>query len=489
MQPADVVVMVLYGAVVLGIGFWANRSQKNTDDYFLGGRRMRWWAVGISLIATSFSSASLIGGTGFGYAHGLGYLQWQIGDLIAIVIVCALFLPFFAAQPITTAYEWLERRFGRRARIVASVLFLAQTAVRASVLVYGPALAIQAVLGWSVEASIVLSATAAIVYSACGGIAAVVWTDCIQFGVIVGAVIATLVLVGSEVPGGFGAVLDYAAGHDRLEAVSFSLDVKSPFNLLGAVAPYMILALSLFGTGQQSVQRFLACPDLKSARRAAFTGWAAGTVALSLCLFLGVALFAWQALAPAAEGFALQKGDEVLPRFLVERMPPGLAGLMLAAIFAASMSSLDSAVHSMSTCFMVDIVRRRELKWARISTVVIGVIATFGALAAAEAKTTLLETMATWLVYFAGPLLGLFLLGMLTRRVGEAAALVGVALGACYVVVLFHFRDALPFHKLWIGPISLAVTFVGGLGVARPTPAGAARNAGRRPPSRESAAR
>jgi SSS family solute:Na+ symporter len=467
MQTADVVVMVLYGAVVLGIGFWANRRQKNSEDYFLGGRKLQWWAVGISLIATSFSSASLIGGTGFGYSNGLGYLQWQIGDLIAILIVCALFLPFFSAQPITTAYEWLERRFGRAARTTASVLFLAQTAVRASVLVYGPALAIQAVLGWSVEASIVLSATAAILYSACGGIAAVVWTDCIQFAVIVGAVIATLFLVGSEVPGGFGAILDHASRNDHLEAVSLSTDVKSPFNLLGAVVPYMVLALSLFGTGQQSVQRFLSCPDLKSARRAAITGWAAGTVALALCLFLGVALFSWQALAPAAKGFMLEKGDQVLPRFLVERMPAGLGGLMLAAIFAASMSSLDSAVHSMSTCFMVDIVRRRELKWARVSTVVIGVVATFGALAAAEAETTLLETMATWLVYFAGPLLGLFLLGMLTTRVQERAALIGVAAGACYVIVLFWFRDVLWFHKLWIGPIALAVTFVTGLSAAR----------------------
>jgi len=468
MQTADVVVMVLYGAAVLAIGAWANRRQKDSEDYLLGGRKLKWWAVGISLIATSFSSASLIGGTGFGFSNGLGYLQWQIGDLVAIVIVCAVFLPFFAAQPITTAYEWLERRFGKVARVVGSVLFLAQTLVRTSVLVYAPALAIQAVLGWSVEASIVLSAATAIVYSACGGIAAVVWTDCIQFAVIIGAVIATLVLVGSEVPGGFGAVLDHAAAHDRLEAVSLSTDLKSPFNLLGSLVPYMILALGLFGTGQQSVQRFLSCPDLKSARRAAITGWAAGTVALGLCLALGVSLFAWQALAPAAEGFTLHKDDAVLPRFLVDRMPPGLAGLMLAAIFAASMSSVDSAVHSMSTCFMVDILGRRELKWARVSTILIGVVATFGALAAAESDKPLLEQMATWLVYFAGPLLGLFLLGMLTRRVGERDALIGVAVGGVLVIELLSYvtaygASALPFHKLWFGPISLTATFGTGL--------------------------
>ncbi|MHC4449753.1 MAG: sodium:solute symporter family transporter [Planctomycetota bacterium] len=466
MSAADVIVMVLYGAVVLGIGFWANRRQKDSEDYFLGGRKLRWWAVGISLVATSFSSASLIGGTGFGYANGLGYLQWQIGDLIAILIVCAIFLPFFAAQPITTAYEWLEHRFGRRARVVGSLLFLAQTAVRASVLVYGPALAIQAVLGWSVESSILLSATAAIAYSAFGGIAAVVWTDCIQFGVILFAVIAALFMVGSDVPGGFGAIVDHAREHERLNAITFSADPKSPFNLLASVVPYMFLALSLFGTGQQAVQRFLSCQDLKSARRAALTGWLAGTIALSITLLLGVAIFAWQELAPAAEGFALDKGDKVLPTFLVARMPAGMAGLMLAAIFAASMSSLDSAVHSMSTSFLVDIVRRRDLRLARVATIGVGVIATFGALAAARSESGMLLTMASWLAYFAGPMLALFLLGMLTK-VTENAALIGVAAGGLLVLVLAWYRTSLPFHRLWLCPISCIAAMLTGLAAAR----------------------
>ena len=293
-----------------------------------------------------------------------------------------------------------------------------------------------------------------------GGIAAVVWTDCLQFAVIVGGVVTTLVLVGSDVPGGFGAILDHAAEHERLTAVSLEVDMKSPFNLLGSVGPYMILALSLFGTGQQSVQRFLACGDLRSARRAALTGWAAGTIALALCLFLGVSLFAWQSLAPAASGFTVEKADGVLPRFLDFRLPPGFAGLMLAAIFAASMSSLDSAVHSMSTSVMVDLLRARDLRVARITTLLIGVAATVGALKAAEAETTLLKTMATWLTYFAGPMLGLFLTGILFPRVRERSALAGVGAGAVVVAALFWNRADLPFHALWIGPIALLTTLL-----------------------------
>jgi len=466
MQALDYLVMAVYAAAVLGIGFWANRRQKNTEDYFLGGRQLPWWAVGISLVATSFSSASLIGGTGYGYAAGIDWIQLQIGDLVALLIVMAVFLPFFAAQPITTAYEYLGRRFGDRARTVGSVLFLAQTAVRASILVYGPALALQAVLGWSVETSILVSAAAAIVYSACGGIAAVVWTDCIQFGVIVVAVIATLGVVAGDVPGGFGAVLDYASSEGRLNPVTLEFQPKKLFHLTGALVPYLVLALSLFGTGQQSVQRFLACRDLSSARKAALTGWFAGTIALGTCLLLGVAIHAWTKLAPGAATFHIDKGDKVLPAFLAQRMPAGLAGLMLAAIFAASMSSLDSAIHSMSTSFMVDIAKRSGLRLARLCTVVIGVIATLGALAAAEAETTMLQTMVTWLGMFAGPLLGLFLIGMTTKRASEVDALIGVAAGAILVVALFWNHEQLPVHKLWIGPFSLVLTYVTGAGLA-----------------------
>ena len=466
MEALDYVVMAAYAAAVLGIGFWANRRQKDTEDYFLGGRDLPWWAVGISLVATSFSSASLIGGTGYGYAAGIDWIQLQIGDLLALVIVMAVFLPFFAAQPITTAYEYLARRFGNRARVVGSVLFLAQTAVRASILVYGPALALQAVLGWSVETSILVSAAAAIAYSTFGGIAAVVWTDCIQFGVIVVAVIGTLMVVAGDVPGGWGAVIDYASAQGRLDPVTLEFQPKKLFHITGALVPYLVLAVSLFGTGQQSVQRFLACRDLGAARKAALTGWFAGTVALGTCLLLGVAIHAWTKLAPGAADFHIDKGDKVLPAFLAQRMPAGLAGLMLAAIFAASMSSLDSAIHSMSTSFMVDIAKRRGLRLARLCTVVIGIIATLGALAAAEAETTLLETMVAWLGMFAGPLLGLFLIGMTTRRSSEVDALIGVAVGSVVVVALFWNHKQLPLHKLWIGPISLLVTYVAGAGVA-----------------------
>jgi SSS family solute:Na+ symporter len=473
--------MAAYGAAVLAIGWIANRRQKTSEDYFLGGRRLRWWLVGVSLIATSFSSVSLIGGTGFGFAVGMRWLQLQIGDLLALGLVCVLFLPFFSRLGLTTAYEYLERRFGVVARTLASALFIVQTLLRAAILVYAPALALATILGWPLPVAIVVTAAAAIVYSACGGLAAVVWTDLIQLAVIVFGVSYCLVLVAGDVPGGLGAVVEGAG--DRLDVVTWSAAPSTPFNLLGALLPYAVLAFSLFGTGQQAVQRFLSCNDLAGARRAAMTGWVVGTLTLGLTLFLGVCLRAWA--EHASPGLLMAKSDSILPEFIDQRLPAGVAGLMLAAIFAASMSSLDSAIHSMSTATIVDFQRRfarvqptaaGELRLARWTTVAFGVWATTGALIAARAGKGMLELLITWLGYFAGPLLGLFLLGMLTRRANQRGVLIGVGTAfAAVAAVLWNFGldrllgipgpapdEVWLVHPLWLAPFSCAVTLLVG---------------------------
>ncbi|MHC4971586.1 MAG: sodium:solute symporter family transporter [Planctomycetota bacterium] len=465
MSALDWAVMALYGATVLTIGWWANRRQRDSEDYFLGGRRLRWWVVGVSLIATSFSGVSLIAGTGFGFDHGMQWFQLQLGDLAAILIVCVVFLPFFSQLRLTTAYEYLERRFGVIARTVASALFIGQTLLRASILVLVPALALSEILGWHVNAAIVVAAGAAIAYSAFGGIGAVVWTDLLQMAVIIFAVLYCLGLVAGDVPGGWAAVLDHAHAGGRLEVVTVAADRGGLFNLLGAFVPYTVFAVSLFGTGQQAVQRFLSCRDLRSARRAALTGWAVGTLALGLTLFLGVCLAAWVDLAPDAT--ALPGGGKVLPGFIVGRLPAGLAGLMLAAIFAASMSSLDSAIHSTSTALIVDFLRRfsrpdarRELLAARLTTVAVGVLATLGAVYAAERQTEILKTLVTWLGYVAGPLLGLFLLGLLVRRANQAGALIGVGVAMTAVLAVAWLGPPKPwgFDRLWLAPFSAALT-------------------------------
>ncbi|HEX5138666.1 MAG TPA: sodium/solute symporter [Planctomycetota bacterium] len=469
----DWAVVVAYGAAVFLIGWIAARRQKSSDDFYLGGRRMPWWALGISLIATSFSGVSLIGGTGFGFAPGNGmrWIQLQVGDLLGLGVVMLLFLPFFSGLGITTAYEYLERRFGVLARTAASALFIAQTVARAAVVLLPPAIAIHAVVGWSLGTSIVASTAVAIAYSAFGGLVAVVWTDVLQMIVVLFAVFSSLAIIDHDVPGGLGATLRHARAEGQLETLTLAGERGSIFNLPGALLAYGVLACSLFGTNQQSVQRFLSCRDLRSARRAAILAWGTGTLALFLTLFLGVSLAAWQDLAPDA--VPLGEGDGIFPAFVASRLPAGIAGLMLAAVFAASMSSIDSAIHSTSTAFLVDFVRRfarrpltprAELVWAQVATVAFGVLATLAAFYAAGKGTGILDLLVTWLGYFAGPLLGLFLLGMLSRRANEGGAIVGV--GAAFLgivgVVLARGEKPWGWHPLWLAPVSTVVTGVVG---------------------------
>lgn len=476
LETLDWIVIVAYGAVVLAIGAWANRRQRTTEDYFLGGRRMRWWAVGISLIATSFSSVALIGCTGWGFSRGMDWLQLQAGDLLGIAIAVTVFLPFFARLGLTTAYEYLGARFGTTARALASGLFVAQTLMRAGILVLAPALALSTVVGIDLAWAIVASGLAALVYSASGGITAVVWTDLIQLAVVVLGVAYSLALVAGDVTGGFGAILEQADAARKLEIVNPDLGLGQPFTPVWTIIAYGTLALSLAGTGQQAVQRYLSCRDVRSARKAAYLGWAIGLVSVALTLFLGVSLAAWSGMSPDG-GVLRGAGDDALPLFIVHCLPAGIAGLLVAAIFAASMSSMDSAIHSMSTATLVDFVRRfrrkalgaaDELRYARVLTVVFGLAAINVALLGAVEGKQLLDQLIGWLGYFAGPLLGLFVLGMFTRRTTEVGAVAGTALagGGVIAAVLLDAPKAYHFHRLWLAPAALVATIALGYGIA-----------------------
>ena len=479
LETLDWVVIALYGVVVIAIGAWANRRQKTTEDYFLGGRRMRWWAVGISLIATSFSSVALIGGTGEGFSSGTRYLRLQLGDLLAIAIAVGLFLPFFARLGLTTAYEYLEVRFGVVARTLASLLFIAQTLMRAAILVLAPALALSTVLSIDLDLAIVLSGLAAILYSAAGGITAVVWTDMIQLAVVIFGVVFSIGLVAGDLPGGLGAIFEAADLSGLLDLDFTDVDLEKPYTPLWTLIAYGTLALSVAGANQQAVQRYLSCEDVGSARKAAFLGWGVGVVAVGLTLVLGVALALWSQQVPA--GAVLQDTkDQVLPVFILHRLPAGLGGLLVAAIFAASMSSMDSAIHSMSTATLVDFVKRfrrrplaeaKALRLARVLTAAFGIAAVAMAWIAAREQTQLLRTLFTWLGYFAGPLLGLFVLGMATKRANQLGAVVGALLagGGVVTAVLMDLPKTVGFQRLWLAPAALLVTVLMGYGVSLAT--------------------
>ena len=464
----DWAVVALYALVMLGIGIAASRRQSNTDEYFRGSKTLPWWAIGISIIATSFSAASLLGGPGEGYEHGFLWLQLQIGDLIGYGLVILLFLPFFVKLNLTTAYEYLERRFDAKTRSLGSLCFLLFVIARLGALLYGASLVVKTVTGLSLTLSILLVGIVSIIYTVAGGIAAVVWTDVLQFGMIFVGLAAGIWAAVNGVDGGFGQLWQAASDGGKLSVVNFSWEPESIRSLPTALVAYGTLAFAVAGTNQQLVQRYVSCPDVQSGRKAIFLGWFSGFVGVAATLLLGVLLFAFYQVSANTLPADI-KGDGILSHFIVNQVPPGAAGLLVAAIFAAAMSSIDSALHALATCITVDFYQRYSkpektekqlLRVAQILIVFWGVIGILSAFYVASTGESLLPFLVQYTAMFLGPLLGLFLMGVLIPRVNANGAFYGT-IAAVAILALGKEMGWLSFPGIWQSAISapMAVIF------------------------------
>jgi SSS family solute:Na+ symporter len=470
LHPVDLLVLMIYAALVLILGWIAHRRQSSTVDYFLGGRRLPWIVVGASILATAFSASSLLGGPGESFHHGFLWLQLQIGDLLAVAIVVHFFVPALRGRELTTAYEFLEQQFDVRVRWLSSALFQLQVLFRAGVLVYGPALALSTLTGLDLKLTIVAVGFLAAAYTVLGGLTAVVWTDALQVGVVLAGLGAVLIAVQQGMQGGLVAAFSEAGSAGRLQVVDLEAPFNSPRSVLGAIVGYGVLALSVFGTNQQTVQRYLSCRSVAEARRAAWLGWGLGLVVTTLTLMVGAALFGFYRTR-GGELPADLAADAILPFFVARELPPGVAGLLVAAILAAAMSSLDSALSSLATTFEVDFLARSRpaddgtrLRRARRLTLIAGILATVAALALAG-RGTLLALAVRVMGWFAGPVLAVFLLALSSRRPGATTTLVAGAAGTAVVLVASlpgPWPDALR-PGIWSATVGLLVT----LGVAR----------------------
>lgn len=438
----DWVIVAGYAVVVIGIGIKASRAQTDTDAYFRGSRRLPWWAVGLSIIATSFSAASLLGGPGQGFSSGFLYLQLQLGDLLGYGLVMVLFLPFFVRLNLTTAYEYLERRFDVKTRSLGSFCFLLFVVARLGALLYGASLVVSMVTGLDLYLAIVVVGMISVLYTITGGITAVVWTDVLQFGMIFIGIGAGIFAAIQGVDGGLGALWQAADEGGRLSVVNLTWEPESIYSLPTALFGYGILAFAVAGTNQQSVQRYVSCKDLPSARKAIFLGWFSGFVGVAATLLLGVLLFGFYAIHGSLPTDLA--GDEILPHFIVNQVPVGASGFLVAAIFAAAMSSIDSALHSLATCMTVDFFDRfrkqprnesRSLAVARVLIAVWGVLGILAAFYVASTGEDLLPFLVTFTTMFLGPLLGIFLMGVTIPRVNARGAFYGTLLAVGLVVL------------------------------------------------------
>jgi len=369
-----------YLLALVGMGAYFARREKTTDDFFLAGRRIPWWAAGLSIFGTALSAITFMSFPAKAFMTDWIYSLNNVVPILLVPVVIAFYIPFYRRLRVTTAYEYLDKRFNLPVRLFGSATFILFQLGRMTFVLYLPALALATVTGINVYLCIVLMGLLCTTYTVLGGIEAVIWTDVLQVVILMGAAVLSLVLVAARVEGGFGEVVRTAAGDGKLRTVSLTWDITAAGlwvivlgNLFGALMPYT--------ADQTVVQRYLATRDEESAGRALWVS-ALGGIPIALLFYgLGTALYVFYKAHPAE----LHPGvapKAIYPLFIVQQMPPGVCGLVVAGIFAAAMSSVDSSMNSVATAMVTDFYRRFRpeaadphcLKLARGVTVALGVL-------------------------------------------------------------------------------------------------------------------
>ena len=348
MSALDLAVILVYFAFTLGIGLWLTRRQSTAGDYFLGARDLPAFAVLLSIVATETSALTVISVPGIGARGDLTFLQLSFGYLVGRIGVAAWLLPGYFDGSQDTAYERLERRFGPGTRRLVSLVFLVTRFLADGVRIFAGAIPLALLTGWSIPASILAMGLVTLAYTYLGGLKAVVWADVVQLVVYLAGGVAAL-LIAWKMAGGAGNALALAADAGKLRMVDFSFNFTSTYTLIGGLLGGALLSAASHGTDHLIVQRLLATRSLRDAQRALVGSGV--VVILQFLLFLLVGSAIWAA-GQAPESLA---GDEIFPRFIIEYLPSGLAGLVVAGILAAAMSTISSSINALASSLTHDL--------------------------------------------------------------------------------------------------------------------------------------
>jgi SSS family transporter len=427
-------VLGAYLAVLVAMGIWFSRREQTTDDFFRAGGRVPWWAAGISIFGTQLSAITFMAIPAKTFATDWRYLWLNAGIVLIAPLIVYLILPFFRRLNVTTAYEYLERRFNLAARLIGSVMFMALHLGRIGIVLFLPSIALSVVTGIDVTTCILVMGLLSITYTVLGGIEAVIWTDVLQVAVLLGGALLSLGMIVFVLPAEPGELAAAAREAGKLTAFDFRFDLAAPtfwVILFGGLAATFIS----YGSDQTVIQRYLTTRDEASAARSIWTN-AVLTIPATLIFFaMGTALFLFYRAKPDLLNPTLDSADAIFPWYIVTRLPDGVAGLLIAGVFAAAMSSLDSSMNSVATAVTTDwygrfhpeATDRRRLGVARGVTVAVGLAGTALALVMAgwDIKS-LWDQLYRFVGLFAGGLGGLFLLGIFSRRAHGTGAVIGL---------------------------------------------------------------
>lgn len=460
--PLDYAVLTFYLVASAAFGMWIGRGQKDLEGYFLGNRRMPGWAISFSIVATETSTLTFIGAPAISYAGDLTFLQVAAGYLIGKILVAYVLIPSFFKGRLNTAYEVLQNRFGPSVRTAGAALFQITRCLADGVRLFATALVLTVVTGISDAWAVLLIGGITVVYTLYGGMKAVVWNDVIQLILyLFGAALAFVLLIQS-IPGGLAEAARMAP--EKWRVFDFAWTFGRPYTFWGGMIGGAFLTFATHGTDHMLVQRYLSCGDPKASRRALIASGAIVLAQFALFLGIGLLLHAFYTLHPLTQ--PLERADRVFPIFIVQQMPPGVSGLIIAAIFAAAMSTLSSSLNALASSTVNDFLGRRlkpdlpsQLRLSRWMTLAWGA-ALVGVSFVAKRVDSVLEAGLTIAGVTMGSVLGLFLLARFFPRCSSKAALAGMFCGLAAMLWVYLGTD---IAWTWYVVVGTSVTLaVGG---------------------------
>ena len=469
--PLDLTVLVVYLLGVTAWGVWLGRHHRSGTGYFLGNRDLPWGAVCLSVVATETSTLTFLSVPGVAYLGNLGFLQLALGYLAGRLIISVVLLPPYYRGEIATAYTLLETRFGTGTRRFTSGIFMVTRLLADSVRLFATAIPLALITGWSYWLSIAVIGVLTVIYTYFGGIRAVVWVDAVQMGLyLVGAICAIWVLQ-LVIPGGWSAALEGAAAAGKLEMLNFSADPSVPYTFWAGLLGGGFLSMASHGTDQLIVQRLLTCRDLKASQKALVGSGVAVFVQFALFLLVGIGLWAFY------QGRPFDVPDAIFATFIIDELPPGIAGLLIAGVFAAAMSSLSSSINSLASASAYDFFAPltgsegdefRILRAGKVFTLIwaILLIGTAILYIPMSEDATAVEVALTIASLVYGGLLGAFFLGIVDRVANQRGILVGMTVGIATVTAIWVFLPGAVGWP-WFVFIGTLVTMSVGAAVSR----------------------
>lgn len=448
-STVDYSLLVAYLLALVVLGYYFSRREKTSEDYFLGGRRVPWWAVGLSIIGTGLSAATYISTPAKVYGTDWAYFLLRLHMPIVVIIQMYLLLPFFRRLFVTTTYEYLEMRFNVLVRLFGSLTFIIMQLGRMGIVLYLPAIALSAATGINIYFCIISMGVLCTVYTVMGGIEAVIWTDVFQVIVFYTGAIIIFGIAVSRLDGGFHEFIEICSTNNNFNWVNTGWDVRTTSLFVIIVMSFQPI-FTPNASDQVEVQRWLTTKDEKSARRALAIGAIISLPASFLFFYIGSSMFAYYHARPEELNPVLMT-DGIIPWFVVQNLPVGISGFVIAAIFSASMSSMDSSMHSLATSIVVDFRRFKKsvtdhqgLNLGRWLTVLFGVFGTLMALIFATYEIpSLIDLMSIYNGLFNGSLIGVFWLGMFTNRANGIGTFIGILASA---VAMYCIQKYTPLH-------------------------------------------